>query len=57
MLIPLSMAIAGPIAAAAGFRATLLGAAAVNVACLAAIVSLPSVRAIRAPGATTMAAE
>ncbi len=57
VLIPLSMGLAGPMAAAAGFRATLLGAAAINAACLVAIVSLPSVRAIRAPGRTTMAAE
>ncbi len=57
VLIPLSMGIAGPIAAAAGFRATLLGAAAINAACLVAIVALPSVRAIRAPTLTTMAAE
>jgi MFS family permease len=57
VLIPLSMAVVGPIAAAAGVRPTLLGAAAINAACLATIVSLPSVRAIRAPDATTMAAE
>ena len=57
VLIPLSMGVAGPIAAAAGFRATLLGAAAINAACLVAIASLPSVRAIRAPAPTTMAAK
>jgi len=56
VLIPLSLGVAGPIAEAAGFRATLLGAAALNAACLLAIVALPSVRAIRTPAATTMPA-
>jgi len=57
VLIPLSLAVVGPIAAALGFRTTLLGAAAVDAACLLVMLAIPSVWAIRRPSApTTMAA-
>jgi MFS family permease len=57
VLIPLSLAVVGPVAAALGFRTTLLGAAAVDAACLGVMLLIPSVRAIRRPRVpTTMAA-
>jgi len=57
VLIPLSLAVVGPVAAALGFRTTLLGAAAVDAVCLAVMLLIPSVWAIRRPPVpTTMAA-
>jgi MFS family permease len=47
VLIPLGSALTGPVADAIGERATLVAAGLINVACLAVIVSLPSVWAIR----------
>ena len=48
VLIPLGMAIVGPVAAAIGIQETLWAAFAIALACQVAIVALPSVRAIRA---------
>jgi MFS family permease len=57
VLIPASLALVGPVAAALGFRTTLLGAAAVDAACLGVMLLIPAVRAIRRPSVpTTMAA-
>lgn len=51
VLIPLGGVLAGPVAEAIGTRATLLGAAAVSVACWIVMLLIPSVWAIRArPG-------
>src|SRR5207237_645234 len=47
VLIPLGSAVAGTAAGVVGVRTTLLAAAAINLACIAVIASLPSVRAIR----------
>lgn len=49
VLIPLGMAIAGPVAAAIGIQETIWAAFAITLVCQLSIVSLPSVRAIRAP--------
>jgi Major Facilitator Superfamily len=49
VLIPLGMAIVGPVAVAIGVSTTLWIATAVQAACLALIAAIPSVRAIRAP--------
>lgn len=49
VLIPLGMAIAGPVAAAIGIQETIWAAFGIALVCQFAIVSLPSVRAIRAP--------
>ena len=57
VLMPLGFAIAGPIAAAIGVDQTLIGAAAIEIACLVAIVSIPSVWAIRAPAPERAPAE
>jgi Transmembrane secretion effector len=56
VLIPLGMAVIGPAAAILGVSTTLWIAAAVQVACLVAIASIPSVRAIRAPAPVASAA-
>jgi hypothetical protein len=57
VLIPVSLAVVGPVAAAIGFRTTLFGAAGVDALCLLVMLVLPSVWAIRRQGApTTMAA-
>lgn len=47
VLIPLGTAIAGPVAAAVGVSATLIGAWAIAFACVLVVVAQPSVRAIR----------
>ena len=49
VLIPLGAAVAGPVAAQIGASETLWAAVAINLVCLAIMLSLPSVRAIRAP--------
>ena len=49
VLIPLGMAIVGPVAAGIGIQQTLWVGFAVSLVCLLAITALPSVRAIRAP--------
>jgi predicted MFS family arabinose efflux permease len=49
VLIPLGMALVGPVAAAIGTESTIWAAAAINAVCLAVIAVMPSVRAIR-PG-------
>ena len=49
VLVPLGAAIAGPVAAQIGASQTLWAAVAINLTCLAIMLSLPSVRAIRAP--------
>ncbi len=49
VLIPLGMAIVGPVAAAIGIQETLWAAFAISLVCQLSIVALPSVRAIRAP--------
>jgi MFS family permease len=49
VLLPLGSAIAGPLADAIGIRETLLLVAAIDAACIAAILAMPSVRAIRRP--------
>ena len=48
---PLGFVLAGPVAAAVGREATLLGAAALVIICCAGGVAVPSVRALRAPAA------
>jgi MFS family permease len=51
-LMPVGTALAGPIAAALGTQATLLGMSAVGVACALALLALPDVRRLpRGPGA------
>ncbi len=50
VLMPLGMALAGPIAATIGVETTLWGAAVVMWLSWAGIIALPSVRALRAPG-------
>jgi MFS family permease len=45
-LMPVGTAVAGPIAAALGTQATLLGMSAVGVACAAAFLAVPAVRAL-----------
>jgi len=58
VLIPVSLAIVGPVAAALGTEATLIGAAIVDVLCLGLMLLIPSVWAIRpGKGATTMAVQ
>jgi len=47
VLMPIGFALAGPLADAIGASATLWGAFALDLACLAAILALPSVWAIR----------
>lgn len=47
VLMPLGAAIAGPVAAAVGVSATLIGAWAIAFACIVVVVAQPSVRAIR----------
>lgn len=49
MLIPLGMAIAGPVSVAIGIQEAIWAAFAISFVCQVAIVALPSVRAIRAP--------
>jgi len=51
MLIPLGMAIVGPVSVAIGIQETIWAAFAISLACQVAIVAVPSVRAIRAPEA------
>jgi Major Facilitator Superfamily len=53
IFMPLGYAVAGPVAAAIGTDATLVVAAAVEIACLAIILAIPSVWAIRAPRSAT----
>ncbi len=54
---PLGSAIAGPVAALVGSRATLLGTFGIAVACFAVIIAQPSVWAIaREPAAATVLA-
>jgi MFS family permease len=55
-LMPVGTAVAGPIAAALGTQATLLGMSAVGVACAVAFLSVPAVRALPRGGATLDAA-
>ena len=51
-LMPVGTALAGPIAAALGTQATLLGMSAVGVACALAFLAVPAVRDLpRGPGA------
>ena len=50
VLIPLGSAVAGPVADQAGVTTTLAGAAAINAACIVAMLTLPSVWAIRDRG-------
>ncbi len=56
VLMPLGMAVAGPVSDAIGIPATLWGAAFVMWASWASIIALPSVRALRAPGSPEAAA-
>jgi transmembrane secretion effector len=49
VLIPLGMAIVGPVAAGIGIQETLWAGFTISLACQLAIVALPSVRAMRAP--------
>ncbi len=49
MLVPLGMAIAGPVSVAVGIQEAIWAAFAISLACQTVIVALPSVRAIRAP--------
>jgi len=56
VLIPLGMAIVGPVAAGIGIQETLWAALAISLACQLSIVALPSVRAIRAPEPETVEA-
>jgi len=56
MLIPLGMAIVGPVSAAVGIQETIWAAFAISLACQVAIVAVPSVRAIRAPEAEPVGA-
>jgi len=57
VLIPVSFAVVGPVAALLGNETTLAGAAAVNAACIGLMLLIPSVWAIRrGEPATTMAA-
>jgi MFS family permease len=49
VLIPLGLAVVGPVSAAFGIQETIWAAFAIALACQLAIVALPSVRAIRAP--------
>jgi MFS family permease len=57
VLIPVGLAVVGPVAAAVGRDNTLFGAAAINGACLAIMLLIPSVWAIRRrESPTTMAA-
>jgi predicted MFS family arabinose efflux permease len=49
VLLPVGAALAGPAAVAFGVSETLWAAAAISLACTVILVSLPSVRAIRAP--------
>lgn len=49
VLIPLGMAIVGPVAAGIGLQETLWAGFAISLVCQLAIVALPSVRAMRAP--------
>jgi predicted MFS family arabinose efflux permease len=51
VFMPLGYAIVGPVAAAVGTQETLLVAAAIELACMAIILSIPAVWAIRAPRA------
>ena len=51
VLLPFGAALAGPAAVAFGVSETLWAAAAISFACAVILVSLPSVRAIRAPEA------
>lgn len=46
---PIGMVLIGPVAAAAGTSATLLGAAAVVLVCQLAVIAVPSVRKLEAP--------
>lgn len=57
VLMPLGSAVAGPVAALVGSRATLLGTFGIAVACFAVIFAQPSVWAIaREPAAATVLA-
>jgi transmembrane secretion effector len=57
VLMPLGSALAGPVAAAIGITATLLGTAAIELVCFAIIIAQPSVWAIGAdPGAAAVPA-
>jgi hypothetical protein len=47
VLLPIGVAIVGPVAGAVGVHATLWGAGAFNLACCLAVLALPSVWAIR----------
>ena len=56
-LMPVGTALAGPVAAALGAKATLLGMSAMGVACALAFLAVPRVRALpRGPGALDVAA-
>jgi MFS family permease len=56
VLIPIGMALAGPVSAVIGIDETLWLGVAIFLAATAIIVAIPSVRAIRAPGAEDVAA-
>ncbi len=56
VLMPLGMAVAGPVSDAIGIPATLWGAAFVMWVSWASIIALPSVRALRAPGSPEVTA-
>jgi hypothetical protein len=56
VLMPVGMALAGPVSAAIGIDQTLWLSVAIFLAATAIIVSIPSVRAIRAPSAEPEAA-
>jgi MFS family permease len=51
-LMPLGMAVAGPIAAAAGVQTTLIAMSAVGIAAALAWLAVPDVRRVRRPGAS-----
>jgi Transmembrane secretion effector len=46
VLIPLGLALAGPVAAVVGVSATLIGSGLISLACIAIVIAQPSVRAI-----------
>ena len=56
VLIPFGAAVAGPVAAAAGIHATMIGAGAVTIACNAAILAVPEVWSMRDLAAEPVAA-